>query len=219
MTFPLVFPAAMRRISIPAPFACAPAAQCEARDTNCCALLDRIEALLDRGEARAAMRRLGRWAAGDSRPLGARGVSLVARLALELGRADLAYAHAMRSRTELPECEEKIGAALRASSDRAAGDLVVERAGAWFRVGSEPPVSLERRPRLRRLLAALLESPQGLTPAELFARVWPERRAPRAVIHNRIDVSLARLRSLGLRDCIVREPGRIALLPGLEVVS
>jgi hypothetical protein len=180
--------------------------------------LDRIELLLDRGDARAAMQRLGKWVDEDSRALGARGVSLLARAALQMGRADLAYAHAMQSHPELNHCQEEIEAALRASIVPKREALRVDRGGAWFEAGADR-VSLERRPRLRRLLAALIEQPEGLTPDDLFARVWPERRVSRSVITNRVDVSIARLRSLGLRDHIVREPGWIKLVAGWEAAS
>src|SRR5262245_37523033 len=68
---------------------------CEERCTRVGPLLDRIEALLDRGDAREAMRRLGRWVASDPAPLGPRGVSLLVRAALELGRMDIAYIHSL----------------------------------------------------------------------------------------------------------------------------
>ena len=44
---------------------------------------------------------------------------------------------------------------------------------------------------------------------------WRERREYQytvsSVVHNRVDVSLARLRSLGLRDHVVRRGGRVVL--------
>lgn len=70
-------------------------------------------------------------------------------------------------------------------------------------------VSLSGKPRLKRILHALATTPtNGRRSADdLIAAGWPERRPTKALekaARNRLHVAIAELRSLGLRDVLVR---------------
>jgi hypothetical protein len=182
-------------------------AGCEERDMRVTPLLDRVESLLARGEIESAARRLGGYLASDSRPLGEHGVRLLARLATALGRSDIAFVHLARA-----------GLTPAIDPPRERSSFVVAHGAAWFRVGDADPIALARKPRLRSFLWSLVLHPDGLSPSELFERAWRERAAP-VVVRKRIDVSVARLRALGLSKLIVRKEGLVKLGRAPEVVD
>jgi predicted ATPase len=86
----------------------------------------------------------------------------------------------------------------------------------WFRLGDGEAVSLERYEGPRGILAALLGSEQDAD--ALFAAGWPGERARRDAQHNRVRVTLARLRKLGLETAIERGPTGWRLTRDIDVV-
>ncbi|MEM9069470.1 MAG: AAA family ATPase [Myxococcota bacterium] len=76
---------------------------------------------------------------------------------------------------------------------------------AWFRVGDDEPVDLSRARAARRVFRALLEADESLDIDALFSFGWPGQRIGALSARNRVHVTLARLRKLGLRDTIVRD--------------
>jgi hypothetical protein len=101
--------------------------------------------------------------------------------------------------------------------------LLVARDAKWFSFEGAPPVELERRPILRRMLSELVrlrESAPGTTldRAALIEAMWPEdRRLVASVLENRVNVALATLRRLGLRDAIVTGTGGYRLRDDLPL--
>lgn len=181
-----------------------PASRCEPRSRSIARAGDWLASLerrLEEGDARGVLRRLGAWVASDARPLGERGVALVARASRAIGRDDVARAHAL-SIGGLGLDHEL--------ATRPAPDWVVSEDGSRIEIDGRV-VSLARRPCLRKILLVLLDHPDGIESRALFASVWTERRATLRLVHNRVDVSLARLRALGFGDRIVRREGRILL--------
>ncbi|MFO0682035.1 MAG: hypothetical protein U0234_08290 [Sandaracinus sp.] len=86
--------------------------------------------------------------------------------------------------------------------------LLVGEGARWFSLEGAPPVDLERKPVLRRLLALLVATRQR-APGETLARsrlarsLWPEdARLSAHLLASRINVAVATLRRLGLRDAI-----------------
>ncbi|UJR81528.1 hypothetical protein [Sandaracinus amylolyticus] len=86
--------------------------------------------------------------------------------------------------------------------------LVIAHDGRWFSLEGSRPIDLESRPVLRRTLAVLAEArvaEPGVTVARatLVARLWPEdARLGERLLENRMNVAIATLRRLGLRDAI-----------------
>ncbi|AKF05870.1 helix-turn-helix domain-containing protein [Sandaracinus amylolyticus] len=86
--------------------------------------------------------------------------------------------------------------------------LVIAHDGRWFSLEGSRPIDLESRPVLRRTLAVLAEarvSEPGVTVARatLVERLWPEdARLGERLLENRMNVAIATLRRLGLRDAI-----------------
>lgn len=99
--------------------------------------------------------------------------------------------------------------------------LVVGRDAVWFRPPKGAVVSLATRPVLRSLLRELLlarvASPLEAVPRDrLVNAIWPEERASRRSMNNRLSVALSTLRSLGLRSLIAGAQG-VAFDPGVAV--
>ena len=89
--------------------------------------------------------------------------------------------------------------------------LSVAEDGSWLRVAGERAISLQHRPSLMRLLAALIAARtrapgQPLSRESLQASGWPGERIRPSAAANRVRVGLATLRRLGLRDAIRTEP-------------
>lgn len=89
---------------------------------------------------------------------------------------------------------------------------------AWFRLEAGPRVDLLRRQALRRVLLQLVRSapaPCGL--AQLVAAGWPGETLVGSSGPDRLYVVLSTLRSLGLRDCLVRTATGYGLAPHVAV--
>lgn len=96
--------------------------------------------------------------------------------------------------------------------------------GSWFRAWPQAVRSLERRPHLRRIVAALLllhhtRESHGLDVAAAFRAGWPDERCLAAAQRNRVHVAIATLRALGLAHAIVFERGGYRLAPDLDVCA
>ncbi len=94
--------------------------------------------------------------------------------------------------------------------------------GRWFRPPGGALVSLERHAALARVLACLAAARQAAgepVPAVALVRAgWPdERLLPRAA-RLRLHNALSRLRTLGLRDALVRSHGGYAIAPSCPCV-
>jgi hypothetical protein len=89
-------------------------------------------------------------------------------------------------------------------------ELTVDREAAWFRVGSDRIVDCRRHRNVRVALLMLIEAhatPDAAVVSwhQLVARLWPgESVVPRAA-KNRVRVTIAHLRRLGLGGLIVTE--------------
>ncbi len=101
--------------------------------------------------------------------------------------------------------------------------LVVERTGAFFRLGDEPLVSLVQRPALARMLHALatwrIARPGILLEGDrLVELTWPGERILPAARKNRLHVAIATLRKLGLRSVLESVAGSYRLCRDVGVV-
>jgi hypothetical protein len=92
--------------------------------------------------------------------------------------------------------------------ERQAGAFTLASDGSWL----NPPGGerVELAPRLRRLLAALIEHHRqhpgaALSLDELVARGWPGEKMDPESARNRVHVALTTLRGQGLRDLLVRD--------------
>jgi hypothetical protein len=94
--------------------------------------------------------------------------------------------------------------------------LTVAPDAAWFRLGDAEQVSLATQPAARRLLEALIRAEHDSE--ALFAAGWPGQRAARASAQNRVRVTLARLRRLGLESAIERGDRGWRIAKDIEVV-
>lgn len=89
--------------------------------------------------------------------------------------------------------------------------LVVPNDASWFQMGrGGPVVTLSRRLPLRRLLAALCDAHTrapgvALSWRELVDAGWPEEKISPEAARNRLQVGLATLRTMGLRDHVERD--------------
>lgn len=117
---------------------------------------------------------------------------------------------------DLPTTE----AAAPEGTHRAEAQLVVAEDAAWFQVGEGGPVvTLSRRLPLRRLLAALCDA-YAQTPGiavswrDLVAAGWPDERISADAARNRLQVALATLRAMGLRDHVERDGSGYRLTAG-----
>jgi predicted ATPase len=100
--------------------------------------------------------------------------------------------------------------------------LVVEPSAEWFELKPAPRRSCAQRHVLRRLLAALvaarIDSPgRALSTMELFERGWPGEKAIPGSASNRVYVSIAGLRRLGLKDILVAREGGYLLDPEIAI--
>jgi hypothetical protein len=87
--------------------------------------------------------------------------------------------------------------------------LVVAAGAEWFQLGDAPPVILETRLPLRRLLLALAElkrqSPPNVLPVTAaFEAGWPGERASATAAAMRVYTAVHSLRRFGLRGILVR---------------
>ena len=104
--------------------------------------------------------------------------------------------------------------------------VAVQCDGTAFRVGSSPPVSCGRYRAVCRVLAALarcaVDRPGvALTPAELVGIAWPGESMQPGSAKNRLQVTLSKLRKLGMRSALMRNTTGYLLDPtaGLLLVS
>lgn len=98
------------------------------------------------------------------------------------------------------------------------GGLVIGPAARWFRRGQSPRVELERHRGLRlvllRLVEARLASPgTSVTRPDLIAAGWPGELIRPTAAMNRLNVSLSRLKRLGLRDLLRTRDDGVLLDP------
>ncbi len=87
--------------------------------------------------------------------------------------------------------------------------LVIAAGAEWFQIGGRPPVVIETRIPLRRLLLALgrmkRESPGAVLPVtSAFEAGWPGERATPTAAAMRVYTAVHSLRRLGLRGLLVR---------------
>ncbi len=107
--------------------------------------------------------------------------------------------------------------ATEAAGPRALPVLVVAQDASWFQLDAERRVDMSRRTNSRAILQGLVEHSAhagraGLSVDELLAVGWPGEKMARSSALNRLYVALATLRSLGLRDVIVRGPDGYVLV-------
>lgn len=114
---------------------------------------------------------------------------------------------------------------------RAVGELTpnpttlhVEPGFRALRVDEGSPIDLVRRPMLQRLVAALVRThrtaPGRAVPVDrLIAAGWPEDRASRRSLVNRLHVALSKLRRSGLRPLLERVPRGYRLVPGTILIE
>lgn len=100
--------------------------------------------------------------------------------------------------------------------------LVIGPRGRWFSFDRHERVGLERRGPPSRLLAAMVEHRLAkpgeiMTPVELFEHGWPGQRISTESAAQRVYTALWTLRSLGLRDAIVRVADGYFLDPAIAV--
>jgi len=112
---------------------------------------------------------------------------------------------------------------VRSLSSHDAPKLEVGAEGRWFRVPGGPQVSLHKHAAGRNLLAALValrlaEAEGTISPDALFAAGWPGVTIDPRSAKNRLHVGLAKLRKLGLKPYLLREPEGYRLDPQVPVV-
>jgi len=108
-------------------------------------------------------------------------------------------------------------------TQRAGPSLRIGKEGATFDTPSGEHGDLSRRESARRILLSLvrrrLEAPgEPLTPRELVEAGWPGERIGQAAAKNRLHVTLAKLRELGLRDVLLHCDSGHFLDPSLSIV-
>lgn len=91
----------------------------------------------------------------------------------------------------------------------------------WFQLGADRRIDLSRRMNSRAILQGLVDRaasspPQPLSVDDLIALGWPGEKMARGSALNRLYVALATLRSLGLRDVIVRDARGYWLAASIE---
>lgn len=102
---------------------------------------------------------------------------------------------------------------------------VVIAAGAeWFQVGGGPPVVIETRIPLRRLLLALgemrLRTPGAVLPVtSAFEAGWPGERATPTAAAMRVYTAVHSLRRLGLRGLLVRRQRGYVLDVDVQILA
>lgn len=92
----------------------------------------------------------------------------------------------------------------------------------WFSVAGAPRVDLSRRPLLRRLLSTLATQyerapDEVVEPQTLIREAWPKEQYNAEVHSNRLHVALSSLRTLGLREVVIRSERGYRLQPGTEL--
>lgn len=97
-------------------------------------------------------------------------------------------------------------------------ELTVHALGHWFARDGGERVALQNRPALRRILVRLasqrVQRPRtALSAEQLVATGWPDEKMSRDSAHNRLYVTLNRLRGLGLRELLVADAGGYYLDP------
>jgi predicted ATPase len=102
--------------------------------------------------------------------------------------------------------------------------LAIGTRARWFSIDQHERVSLERRGPPSRILAALVDHRRAapnevITPDELFARGWPGQRISTESAAQRVYTAIWTLRTLGLRDVIVRVADGYFLDPAIAVVD
>ncbi|HJL16862.1 MAG TPA: hypothetical protein RMH99_14455 [Sandaracinaceae bacterium LLY-WYZ-13_1] len=102
--------------------------------------------------------------------------------------------------------------------------LRVGPAARWVEAPGGPRIDLARRPVLRRVFLALLEShardpDASLDAATLFRAGWPDEKATPDSALNRVYVSVCRLRKLGLADYITTDESGFRLTRGPDAPS
>lgn len=133
--------------------------------------------------------------------------------AADLGASSNAH---VRITLQLLEARGRLGA-------RDEGALVVARRGTYFRLGAEAPVLLAPRGPQPRMLAALaaarVENPGSWVGAEaLAAATWPDERMRPEARKNRLHVTIASLRKVGLRSVLASKEGAYRLSPDVRTV-
>jgi hypothetical protein len=146
---------------------------------------------------------------------------------IEIEDAFTNVAEAIRARGEVPE-EVIIGLEmLRGSVDRwltgESGALSIPTHARWAVTPSGTHIDLARRPTLRRLVMALLESRlaepgASVSNATLIAAGWPNEQAGPEASANRLRVAICRLRQLGLENAIVTTSAGWMLDPNIAIV-
>lgn len=95
----------------------------------------------------------------------------------------------------------------RAESEGAQRRLYIGTDGRWFELDGEGRVDLARSGPIRSMLLALsmrAASREPLSVEDLFEAGWPGEQISPGSAANRVYATLARLRTLGLRDVVVR---------------
>jgi hypothetical protein len=88
---------------------------------------------------------------------------------------------------------------------------------AWFSIDGGAPVDLSSRPLLRKILSILVERRRTtgngvVETGALLSHLWPAERV-RSGLPNRLYNAVAQLRSLGLRDVLLRHGEGYVLNP------
>jgi predicted ATPase/Tfp pilus assembly protein PilF len=100
--------------------------------------------------------------------------------------------------------------------------LVIDGCGRWFRMPGQAPVDLTRKRTLRPMLLLLAEHRvahpgEALDVDQIFEGVWVGERAMPRARKNRVYVSIATLRKMGLGDQLKTRGDGYLLHPELEV--
>jgi hypothetical protein len=179
-----------------------------------------LRAFLDLAQARRADQ------AGDARRAAALRKAAIARRASALEPAAKGDRPLTARSAETRILVRILGAALGAEPGAEPGacgpPLLVESEGRWFQPPNGERVDCHRRPAMRGLLLAFvrtrLATPgQVLEIDDLLAAGWPGERILPDAAKNRLYVTLARLRKLGLEQALVAQGGGWLLDPATPV--
>ncbi|MEM9696894.1 MAG: hypothetical protein AAGA56_30440, partial [Myxococcota bacterium] len=101
-------------------------------------------------------------------------------------------------------------------------NLEIEGQGRWFRPPGGDRKELDKYEAARRILLALAESRRSSPAAlldrdQLFAAGWPGVRIDEGSARNRLHVTLAKLRKLGLKPFLLREAEGYRLDPDVPL--
>ncbi|MEZ4335889.1 MAG: hypothetical protein R3B82_04615 [Sandaracinaceae bacterium] len=101
-----------------------------------------------------------------------------------------------------------------------AARVTLARDGRWFRDAAGHKTSLEHRPTLARVLAALVSHEDaGLDLDALLAAGWPGESVQPKAGRARVYVAISTLRKLGLEGVVARTDAGYALSPGTFVIA